>query len=168
MNQDYKKMTDTVKNLEDTFGSPDTKIETKINKLNMALRDNQDYKKFMLDIIEESSWKNIKWKLAWIAARELLPRWLMGQIWAWWAIWSLFAWASLFKVFWILAVSSPRLLWEVSRALWISLEKLQDSIKIISDNLPDQLKSVPLREPLRTWVKWAWITEDVLSNTNEE
>jgi len=55
MNQDYTKITNTIKNLQDTFGNPKTRIETKINKLNMALRDNQDYKKFMLSILEETS-----------------------------------------------------------------------------------------------------------------
>lgn len=165
MNRDYRRMITTTKNLEDTFGSPKVKIETKINKLNQALRDNQDYKKFMLEIIEDSSWKNIKWKLAWLAAQEYLPRWLIWQIWAWgWAA-ALASWASIIPVVLTLWLASPRLLWNLSRTLWIWVDKLNKFINIFSKNAPTWIKAFPTTDVIRTWIQAAWTVWPTLETT---
>ncbi len=164
MNKDYNKMKSTIKNLEDTFWSPKTRIETKINKLNMALRDNQDYKKLMLKIIEDTSWKNIKWTLSWLAAKEWLPRWLIWQIWAWWAAAAAVWWASIFTTLATLWLASPRLLWTVARWLWISVDKLKSFVNTVNKHIPKTISSIPLKEWARTWIKWAWTVWPVLEN----
>jgi len=74
MNVQYRTELQSIRNLEDTFGNPKTKIETKINKLNMAMRDNQDFKKYMLNVLEDASGKNFKATLAGLASQNWLPR----------------------------------------------------------------------------------------------
>jgi len=168
MNRDYRKMMNTVKNLQDTFGSQDIKLETKINKLNMALRDNQDYKKYMLKVIEEASWKNIKWQLAWVAARQWLPRGLIWQIWIGSAAAAITSWVNIIPVLSSLSLASPRLLWTVARTLWIWADKLKGAINNLAKNVPWWIKGVPVKETLRTWVKGAWTVEPILDTTNNK
>lgn len=167
MNKDYKKMTTTVKNLQDTFGWPNVKIETKINKLNQALKDNQDYKKLMLSIIEESAGKNIRATLSWIASREILPRGLMGQIWVWWATWALVSWAAIIPVILTLWVASPRLLATVSRTLWVSVDTLKSFIKNASSKIPWWVSKVPVKETARQSIR-VWDPVGTVLNDNEE
>jgi len=167
MNTKFSTSLKEIRNLEDTFWSPKTKVETKIKKLNQTLRDNQDYKKFMLSVIEDASWKNIKWTLAWLAAKQILPRWLMGQIWAWWAAAAIAWWASIIPVILTLWIASPRLLGTVSRTLWLGADKLKKFINIATKNIPEWVKGIPELEPIKTWVKWAGTVWPVLDTTNQ-
>ena len=121
----------------------------------------------MLWIIEDSSWTNIRAKLAWLASQKKLPQGLIWKLWVGWAMGALISWVSIIAVIVSLWVASPRLLWIVSRALWISTDKLTKFINLAKNNLPESVQKLPVKESLRTWIKTAWITWPILDNTNK-
>lgn len=122
MNEAYNLWKTQLKDISQALASTDrTSKFTAVTRLNQILKENQEFKKQMLDLLEKESGKNLVWKIAGTQLTSLTPK---GLVWAGLWGWLVFGW--LFNPTlraWAL-LSSPRLIWETANVLWISQKKL--------------------------------------------
>ena len=154
-----------------------TKTNTAITKLKSVLRDNQEFRKAMVQEIEKYSGKDIIWQIAWSQMSSLMPKWLA---WVWLGIWAGVWGAALFSsiasnpfTLIPLLLTSPRLVWEIANAIWVSVNKLNwyknfitskfKNANIDPNNIGD-MNSTRTIMPKGDWWVW-WTVDNVLSTT---
>lgn len=143
MMKNYSQVTDLLKDIKSAISVwwNQTKKNVAITKLKSVFRDNQEFRKAMIQEIEKYSWKDIWGKIAWLQMSPLLPKWLAGVwVWIWATIWwyGAVAWA-LSNPFTLvpLLLTSPRIVGEVANAIWVSVNKLNKFVDFIKSKLPN-------------------------------
>lgn len=129
MMKNYWQVSDLLKDIKSAISVWwNTKKNVAITKLKSVFRDNQEFRKAMIQEIEKYSGKDISWQIAWLQMSPLLPKWL-AWVWAW--IWATFWWlglasSALSNPFTLipLLLTSPRIVWELANAIWVSVNKL--------------------------------------------
>lgn len=142
MMKNYWQVSDLLKDIKSAISVWwNTKKNVAITKLKSVFRDNQEFRKAMIQEIEKYSGKDISWQIAWLQMSPLLPKWL-AWVWAWiwvtvWWYWAV-AWA-LSNPFTLvpLLLTSPRIVGEVANAIWVSVNKLNKYADFIKSKLPN-------------------------------
>lgn len=171
MAENYKKISNTLKDISKTLSLWNEKSKmTAITRLKQSLKDNIAFRKEAVDLLEEAANIDIKSALAWNALNSWMPKWLMGSFsWAWIALWAYLTNPSL--VAWLVA-SSPKIIWSLARAVWVSkniLNKWLNNLNTIYTKLWDTITSkLPVSESFNIWLRWVWVKEltDKDLNTN--
>lgn len=128
MTKKYQELSNTIKEIEKWL-SLWTKVwhDPAVKKLQSIFRDNQEYRKSLVDLVEQYAGKDIQAKLAWIQLNPYLSRGIMWPLIAGWWLYAL----SFATVAWLikaLPLFSPRLIWELANILWVSKNKITQAI----------------------------------------
>lgn len=124
MVQKYEKITNELKEIDRVLRLWNEKSKmTAITRLGQSMKDNISFRKEMVDKLEELSWIDIKSAIAWSSLKDLMPKGLAGAIAPTWIGYWIGAWIITPSLIPILLASSPRLIWQLARAIWITKDK---------------------------------------------
>jgi len=127
MTKSYEEVSNLLKELKQaTWVGKKENIATIWTKLKWLLKDNQEVRKAVVQKMQEITWRNVLWQVAWLQMQPKLPRWLMGVWVAWWlALWQLTQLVNPMYLIPLLA-TSPRLIWEIANAMGVWRKLVDD------------------------------------------
>lgn len=121
MTKSYENVMNELRDIEKTLKIWDDKNKASaITRLWQTFKDNIAFREEMVNKLEELSGVDLRPWLAWAALRDVMPKWLIWSIWPT-SIWY-WVWAWIFSPWLVVAMlgSSPRVIWEFARAIWVS------------------------------------------------
>lgn len=123
------------------------KRQTAVTKLQRALKDNQEFRKTMLDTINQYSNDDIVAQLAGVHMWDIMP-WGIMRVFGGWGIWAAAAWLINPEFIAGLLVMSPRVVWEIATVLNISTDLITKAAKNAAKFVPEEVVNVWLTKAL--------------------